>query len=196
MGTYAAFHLQSTDIDNIQTVCSAWLATTHRSRNISADIEEFPLAKFAKIFNDKPPTMLVLRQTGPHWVTVHYNSFFKMEEPVQQLSEKLECLGIVALAQTVSDYYFISVYQNGENIRVLEFAQDSGWLAQQGTPLSFEQGPPGEDISEPGQEPYYFFDAQHAEAYCNNLGISIFDRDYESEWVILRARRRLFGLFR
>lgn len=196
MATYTAFSLQSTDIDRIQEVCSAWLAATHPARAVSANTGKFPSSAFAKVLGDKPPTMLVLGQTHPDWVTVHYNSFFKVEEPVAQLSSQLGCLGVVVIAQTVSDYYFISVYRNGESIRVLEVEEGSGWLAQEGTPLPFEQEPLGEDISEPGEKPYYFFGAQEADAYCRNLGFSIFDEEYEPEWVILRAKRKLFGSLR
>jgi hypothetical protein len=195
MGTYTAFHLQSTDIDGIQETCSAWLAATHRSRTVSVDTGKFPSSAFVKVFDDKPPTILVIGQTRPDWVTIHYNSFFEMEEPVARLSGQFGCLGVVVLAQTVSDYYLISVHRNGENVRVLEFTADVGWLAQEGAPLPFEQAPLGEDISEPGEEPCYFFRAEEAEAYCNNLGFSIFD-EYEPRWVILRAKRKLFGLLR
>lgn len=195
MGTYTAFHLQSTDIAKMQEGCTKWLVATHRTKVTSTDTGKFPLSAFAKALDDKPPTMLVIGQTHPDWITIHYNSFFKMEELVGQLSAQLGCLGVDVMAQTTSDYYFISVYQNGENIRRLEFEQDSGWLAQKGTPLSFEQGPLGEDISESGEEPYYFFGESEADAYCNNLGFSIF-AEYEPEWVILKAKRRLFRLFR
>jgi hypothetical protein len=194
MGTYTAFHLQSTDIDGIQKACHAWLAAIHHRRKVSVDTGGFPSSAFIKILEDKPPTMLVVGQTYPDWITVHYNSFFKLEEPVARLSGQFGCLGVVVLAQTTSDYYFISVYRNGETIRALEFAGDAGWLAQKGTPLPFEQAPLGEDISEPNEEPFYFFGAEEAEAYCNNLGFSIFGDEYEPQWAILKAKWRLFGL--
>ena len=196
MGTYTAFHLQSTDIAKIQAECNAWLADTHRAQTISTDTGKFPLSAFAKVLDDKPPTMLVLGQAHPDWTTIHYNSFFKIEELVGQLSAQLGCLGVDVMAQTTSDYYFISVYQNGENIRRIECEQGSEWLTQEGAPLPFEQGPLGEDISEPGEEPFYFFGEREADAYCSNLGFSIFGAEYEPEWVILKAKRRLFGLFR
>jgi hypothetical protein len=194
MGTYTAFHLQSTDIDGIQQACHAWLAATHHHRKVSVDTGKFPSSAFIKILDNKPPTILVIGQTHPDWVTIHYNSFFEMEEPVARLSGQFGCLGVVVLAQTTSDCYFISVYRNGENIRTLEFEGDVGWLAQKGTPLPFEQVPLGENISEADEEPFYFFGTKEAEAYCNDLGFSIFGNEYEPQWAILKAKRRLFGL--
>lgn len=194
MRTYTAFHLQSTDVDGIQEACHAWLAATHHRRKVSVDTGRFPSSAFINILDDKPPTILVLGQTYPDWVTIHYNSFFEMEVPAARLSGQFGCLGVVVLAQTVSDYYFISVYRNGENIRALEFSGNAGGLVQKGTPLPFEQAPLGENISEPDEEPFYFFGSKEAAAYCNDLGFSIFGDDYESQWAILKAKRKLFGL--
>lgn len=189
MGTYTAFHLQSTDVDRIREACVAWLQTTHRVQSVSVERGPLPLAALARVFDEKAPSLLAIGVAHPGWTFVHYNSFNKMGDLVARLSDLLSCLGVVVLAQTVSDYYFIDVYKSGARLRTLEFAEDEGWLVQEGTPLPFEKAPLGENIADPGEKPYYFFRESDAEAYCNGLGFSIWE-GYAPEWMILRARRK------
>jgi hypothetical protein len=62
--------------------------------------------------------------------------------------------------------------------------------------LPFEKEPLGENIAAVGNENFYFFGAQEADACCKDLGFSIFgDEANEPEWVILKVKRKLFGLF-
>jgi hypothetical protein len=190
MSTLTALYIQSNDDDQVQEICTEWLCATHRTKSVSVNRGGFPLKAFVKVFEEKPPSLLVVGSTHPGWVSVHYNSFYEMEDLVTRLSDDLKCRGVVVMAQTVSDYYFISVYEQGKRLRVLEVEEGDRWLVQEGIPLPFESDPLGKNIAEPGEEPLYFFGQQEAEAYCNELGFSIWGGEYEPEWAILSARRK------
>lgn len=196
MGTHTALHLASTDLGQIEEICADWLRTTHPKRTVSRETGTFPLRAFARISADDPPTLFALGVAHPGWTSLHYNSFHPMEALATRLSRQLRCRGVVVLAQTVADAYYIAVYEAGELTRQLECSEAEGWLAQEGAPLPFEGEPLGKNIAEPGEEPYYFFGAQEAEAYCQGLGFSIFGETYEPEWVILKAERRSWWPFR
>jgi hypothetical protein len=190
MGTYSALHVERDQLDRVREACAAWLEGRPGVRAIEVRPGEFPTRAFAKGLGDRMPRLLALGSTPPGWVTIHYNSFHKMENLAPHLSRLLDARVAVVLAQTVSDGYYICVYDRGEPVRVLEVVQGTDWLMQAGAPLPFEEQPLGENVAEPGEEPFYFFGAQQAEAYCNGLGFSIFDAEYALEWVVLSVKRK------
>jgi hypothetical protein len=195
MSTYTAIHLQSTGVTHIQQLCQDWLAEKHPRASISVRRGAFPLKAFARVFTDNLPSLLALGLTEPEWTTVHYNSFTKLDDLAARLSDRLACQAVIVVAQTVSDYYLISVYAGGERLRTLEFTADEGWLAREGAPLPFEQLPLGKNIAEPGETPLYFFGETEAWDYCHELGFSPCSPEYEPEWIVLQARKKrwLFG---
>jgi hypothetical protein len=190
MSTYTAIHIHSKEITRAQQICRAWLTESYPAATTTVTQGAFPRKAFAGIFDASRPSLLVLGLTQPDWITIHYDSFNNMEALAQRLSRELACRAVVVLAQTVSDSYYISVDDGGERVRTLEFSADEGWLVQEGTPLPFEPRPLGKNIAEAGEEPLYFFGAEEIEAYCQELGFSLWGVEYEPAWVVMQARKK------
>lgn len=190
MSTYTAIHIHSKEITRAQQICHAWLTETYPAATTTVTQGAFPRKAFAGIFDTSQPSLLVLGLTEPDWIAIHHDSFNNMEALAQRLSQELASRAVVVLAQTVSDSYYISVDDGGERVRTLEFSADEGWLVQEGTPLPFEPRPLGESIAQAGEKPLYFFGAEDVEAYCKELGFSLWDVEYEPAWVIMQARKK------
>ena len=94
------------------------------------------------------------------------------------------------MAQSVSSAYYLAVFRAGEHLRTIEFA-DGEWLRQEGTPLPFEPSPLGKNISEEGEEPYYWFNAEPVREYCEHLGLKLWTHAWiqmeNPEWTIVRV---------
>ena len=144
--------------------------------------------------------MLAVGKEQPDWLTVHYNSFYKMQDIAVALSRALSCLSVVVMAQSVSEAYFVSVHRGGEQLRTLEYAGDQGeWLTQEGPPLSFESYPLGRNLSEEGDKPFYVFGRDEVVAYCSQLGLKLWGETDAPVWTVfsigsawLRRLRRIW----
>jgi hypothetical protein len=137
---------------------------------------------------DEPPTVFAVGFGEAGWGTVHYNSFFNCRHLVEKLSEELQCLVVLVIAQSVSSAYHISVCRNGEHLRTLEFA-DGEWVKNYGKPLPFEKEPLGHNLGT-SADPFYVFEEGDVTEYCKELGLNPW-ADVAEEWTVLSAAYRL-----
>lgn len=121
------------------------------------------------------------------WVTVHAGAFEGVGGLADALSDQLGVRVVVGQGQTTSEAWRVSVHEEGQTRRHLEFAEGD-WLAQQGMPFAFESQPLGTNIAESGEEPCYEFGFDEATAYCAELGFQFWsDRQPKEGWVWLRG---------
>ncbi len=190
MSTYTALHVRSND-DAAQSLFSQWLKSNHGGAKVQISKREgFPLELYWDDFliSVEPPNTLVAGYEQPDWLTVHYNSFCKMQDIATELSLALGCMTVVVMAQSVSEAYFVSVHRDGEHLRTLEYAGDQGeWITQEGAPLPFEKYPLGRNLSEEGAEPFYVFGQDDVAAYCSQLGLLLWEEKAKTDWTVLRV---------
>ena len=190
MSTYTALHVQSRD-DAAQSLFTQWLKSANGARIVHVSrLNSFPFDFYWDDFliSGQPPTVLAAGYEQPDWLTVHYNSFCKMQELSAELSRALNCLSVVVMAQSVSEAYFVSIHRCGEHLRTLEYAGDQGeWITQDGSPLPFENYPLGRNLSEKGEEPFYVFGRDEVEEYCSQLGLNLWRGAAAPVWTLLKA---------
>jgi len=194
MVTYTAIHIQAENRDLVQVRLEDFLRQAHGAR-LPAIFESDGIgALYGGDFlepGDRPPTIFAITTNQSGWLTVHYNSFYCFRELLARLSHELDCTIVLVMAQSVSDAYYMAVYQSGEHLRTLQFS-DGGWKIQEGAPLSFESQPLGRNIALEDEEPYYIFDAASVRDYCRHLGLTIWRNGWLDEsddhWTILRVQ--------
>ena len=134
---------------------------------------------------DKPPTKFAVGAGESGWEVIHCNSFFDCHDLLEKLSRELHCLVVHVMAQSVSDAYLITIWRDGENIRILEFA-DGVWVKNEGTPLPFEKDPLGQNIGK-SDDPFFVFEEEDLSEYCENLGFDPWADENVEGWTILSA---------
>ena len=192
MSLYTAVHVQSDQLDKIEPILVAWLQSAHRAESVAVRQEGdgFPTRLYRDHFVNSVedfPTLLVIGHTQPGWITIHYNSFNDMKDVASGLSRTLACLVVAAIAESVSETYCLTIYEEGEHLRTLAWSGDQGeWLQDEGQPLPFEEHPLGVNLADEDEEPDYWFGAAEAETYCHHLGLQVWgDPYYESDWIVL-----------
>ena len=187
MATLTTIHVQTDKADEtlrlLETHLRRGWKTGAIARRAADGIEEIYGDDFINS-TDEPPTLFALGFGEPGWVTVHYNSFFDCRELLEKLSQGLQCLVVLVMAQSVSSAYHITLYRNGEHLRTLEFA-DGEWVKNFGKPLPFETEPLGHNIGT-SEEPFYIFEEEDVTEYCKHLGLNPW-ADVAEEWTILSA---------
>jgi hypothetical protein len=98
---------------------------------------------------------------------------------------------VTILAQSVTDAYFLLLYDSGEHLRTLEWVGESGeWIRQEGRPLGFETSPLGRNISQPGEAPFYVFARDEVQQYCRELGLLLWEGEDSAATEIAVTPRR------
>ena len=193
MSTYTALHIRSDQLIRLQKKLAEWLKTTHKTETVKiANVDSLSmLIDDMPRFGELYPSLLLMGLTQADWITVHYNSFYEMQDVASEVSQVLSCLVVVVLAQSTSESYFLSVHKDGETLRKLHWAGDIGdWIIQEGRPMSFESIPLGYNIGDE-KEPFFVFNRQAAIEYCKNLGLHIWDEIYEPKtWISLQVSIR------
>ena len=184
MATFTTIHLQTEKAEETLRLLEAHqrcrLKTGAVVRRRADGFEEIYGNDF--INSDEPPTLFALGSGEPGWVTVHYNSFSDCRDLLERLSQGLNCLAVLVMAQSVSSAYHITLYRNGTHLRTLEFA-DGEWVKEFGKPLPFEKEPLGHNIGT-AKEPFYVFEDEDMTEYCKHLGLNPWI-DVAEEWTIL-----------
>ena len=124
MGTWTSFYINT---DKTQAVVEQ-LTDLANDLVVSLD-ETFPkqMGEYQLLNTNWTHTCLAVGNTQNSWVTVVHNSFSKLEEWGIHLSEQFSCRLIVTMAQSVSDYYYFALYENGIKQREIEvcYSDDS-----------------------------------------------------------------------
>ena len=184
MATRTALHLQCAK-NSATTLLVDWLKSVHYTSDV-VEIEQFdfPFKLYWEKFlvSEEPPTMLCIGQTQPDWVTVHYNSFYVVRDIAASISDKLQCLAIVAMMQSTADANYLSIFDRGEHLRTLECVAGE-WKKQEGEPLSFETQPLGRNIALESEEAFYAFSEFEVETYCENFGLELWLEE-ASNWTV------------
>jgi len=194
MSTYCGLHVQTKARASVVADIEEYAGLNHRPRVVQTTTAN----TFGKLYENEfipsetqQPTKFALIAEQPDWLTIHYNSFLPLRELAADISRKLNSVAIIVLAQTVSSAYYLAVFRGGEHLRTLQFA-DGEWLRQEGTALPFEPNPLGKNISEEGEEPYYWFDDEPIREYCEHLGLKLWTHAWiqmkNPEWTIVRVR--------
>jgi hypothetical protein len=187
MATRIALHVQSNK-DQVMSILVEWLKSVHQTISVNAaDQTDFPFELYREKFliSEDEPTMLAICQTQPDWVTVHYNSFYNMGDVAPDVSDRLECLAIVAMMQSTADANYLLIHDRGKHLRTLECVAGE-WKKQEGEPLYFEAYPLGRKIGREGEEPNYAFSDYEVETYCENFGLELWSEE-TSNWTVLNA---------
>jgi hypothetical protein len=128
----------------------------------------------------------VVMRRQPEWLTVFFNSFAELDALTELLSTKFECRVVTILAQSVTDAYFILIYDSGEHLRTLEWVGESGeWVRQEGRPLGFETSPLGRNISEHGEQPHFVFAGEEVQQYCRDFGLQLWEGEDSASTEIM-----------
>lgn len=194
MATYSALHIQTRDDAGVQAALADWLRSTHHAEPSIQQAPGLPddfyhRTKFKNSEHD--PTRFVVMRRQPEWLTVFFNSFSELDELTLQLSKKFNCRVVTILAQSVTDAYFLLLYDSGEHLRTLEWVGESGeWIRQEGRPLAFESSPLGRNVSQPGEEPFYVFARDEVQQYCRDLGLLIWEGEDSAATEIAVVRQQ------
>ena len=193
MTTYTALHIQSVQIASLHKELAEWLTTVHKTKSIGITQGGFPAELYGDAFivGEGYPNLLAIGSMPPNWLTVHYNSFYEMQDVASKISKTLSCLAIVVMAQSVSEAYLLSVHNNGKSLRKLYWVGEIGeWVAQEGAPLPFESNPLGHNIGT-DENPFFVFDRESVIEYCKHLGLQLWDQVARPDsWTILKARQK------
>lgn len=191
MGTYCALHVQTKERESVVSDIERYLALGHRGRVVQTTAAESFGGLYGEEFicsQTQHPTKFALISEQPDWITIHYNCFLPLLELATDLSRNLGTLAIIVMVQSVSSAYYLGVYRDGKHLRTIEFS-DGEWLRQEGTPLSFESSPLGRNVSEEGEEAWYWFDAEPTREYCEHLGLKLWTnawiQEEHPEWTIV-----------
>ncbi len=175
MGTYCAIHVKETDRAALVSELERYLASTHRGQVIQTTRAE----TFGKLYGDeflcsenRSPTKFAIISEQPGWFTAHYNSFLRLRDLAAEISGSLNTVVITVIAQSCSSAYQLCIFESGQNLRTLEFA-DGSWIKQEGSLLPFESEPLGKNIAEAGEEPYYIFENESVCEYCEQFGLKL-----------------------
>jgi hypothetical protein len=179
VATYTALHVQTRDDASVHTALADWLRATHGAKPAIEQTPGLPEDFYRRsrfMASDAEPTRFVVMRRQPEWVTVFFNSFAELDALTALLSTRFKCRVVTILAQSVTDAYFVLIYDSGEHVRTLEWVGETGeWVRQEGRPLGFETSPLGRNISEPGEEPSYVFATEEVQQYCREFGLRIWE---------------------
>jgi hypothetical protein len=174
MGTYAALHVNTNRVPELQQLLRQWLERTHRGAAIESTAARFPDYGDGFTIGESPPTCLTMINRPKGWVTIHFNSFYSMADIAQESSAHFSTSAVVVFAQSVSEAYEITVFDKGVHLRSIAFSGDCGrFHRDEGHPLPFESCPLGRNIAEPDEEPFYFFGREETMEYCRHLGLQL-----------------------
>jgi hypothetical protein len=193
MSTYCGLHVHTNAKDSVVADIEEYAAINHRPRVVQTTKAKTLGQLYGEEFlcsETQQPTKFALITEQPGWLTIHYNSFLPLRELATDISRRLDTVAILVKAQSVSGAYYLAVFRAGEHLRTIEFA-DGEWLRQEGTPLPFEPSPLGKNISEEGEEPYYWFGEAPVREYCEHLGLKLWTHAWiqmeNPQWTIVKV---------
>lgn len=133
------------------------------------------------------PTYLAVAETSSNWITVRHNSFSYLSNWCEIISEQLATKVIVTIAQSVSDFYYFSMYENGQKVREISvcYSDDSNSI-NFGNKFDFENEQPGKKEIYNGDIEYYF-GFEEIEDYCKHFELTIQTDYYSTNWCVLKS---------
>lgn len=185
MATWTSFYINT---DKTQAVVEQ-LAALANDLVISQD-ESFPkeIGEYQLLNTDWAPDYLAIGNTQSDWVTVVHNSFSKLEDWSILLSQQFSCRLIVTMAQSVSDYYYFALYDNGIKQREIEVCySDDSERIDVGDKLDFEHRRPADNAGGDEDDPE-LFDFDSLEKYCHHFGLTIQSNYDGVKWTVLKGK--------
>jgi hypothetical protein len=182
MSTWTSFHIKTKNLDNVieklKELASASEVTTG---SYPSDFRDNLLDE------DKEPNYLLVDNSNSEWVTVLHNSSNKLEDWCIDISEEFETKIIVTFAQSVSDYYYFALYDNGEKKREIEYCySDDLEPTNFGDKFNFENDEPGKKVNYGGEESY-LFDFDSMEEYCKHFGLIL--QSDNKNYTIIKGKK-------
>ncbi|MGV6861341.1 MAG: hypothetical protein ACWA41_06190 [Putridiphycobacter sp.] len=185
MATWTRFYINSSNSEKATDILEELIGINESSTGkITEDFyDSFLMDENAN------PNYILFSEIQKNWITVLYNSGSKIENWAQRISEELNCIVIVTIAQNTVDYYYYSQFKNGEKKREIEVCYgDDIEPINYGTPYDFEEDEPGEK-KEYDDKISYLFDFDSLERYSQNFGLEI-QTDWDNvTWTILKGEQ-------
>ena len=179
MATYTALHMQTGEDASVHAALADWLRATHGAEPTIRQTPGLPDDFYRRsrfMASDADPTRFVVMRRQPEWLTIFFNSFAELDALTAHLSAQFKCRVVTILAQSVTDAYFLLIYDSGQHVRTLEWVGETGeWVRQEGRPLAFETSPLGRNISETVEAPYYVFAREEVQQYCREFGLQLWE---------------------
>lgn len=152
------------------------LSGLKKSNNTTSAIDFFSVP-----IKEGNPNYFAIGQANSNWLAVFFNSSYKMQEFCEEYSKRFGFRMILTFAQSVSDYYYLAVYEKGLKIRELEYCYSD----DKATPIDF--GDKFEyEFNEDNEWKYeYLFNFKSMIDFCLNNGIEMRSDDSKIDWVIL-----------
>lgn len=131
-------------------------------------------------------TCLVIVESGSEWTTVYSNSFKRLRNWGEIISQELDTTFIQTMGQTTSDVYYFLMYEKGKLIREIEVFSGEGEVQiDKGEKFSFEKAPLLSDDSDDSDN---FFDMDTLQHYCSQFGLDISKmfEEPQGDYIVLK----------
>ncbi|MDJ0941445.1 MAG: hypothetical protein QNJ00_16910 [Woeseiaceae bacterium] len=168
-----------------EKVCEAIEAWLRERDEIFERTEtEWPLADERPRFENgyDEPTLLSVKQVTADVTEIHFNSFNNCDAMASALSKALATRVVVNIFQSTAMASYWAYYRNGEFMRSIESGDDE--VKERGLPLDFENDPPGHDIADDDEEPFFTFDDQDIDDYNKSIivDVSVY-QNFDAGWT-------------
>lgn len=115
MATWTSLYIQTEYLDKVeeeilQLVNNCQYEITHNLGNESINI-------IRSADEGAIPNQLIIGQGQQDWITIRYNNFNCLEDWGTTLSKVFDSYVVVVMAESISMYYYFSVYKSGSKIR-------------------------------------------------------------------------------
>ncbi|MFL9483385.1 hypothetical protein ACI6Q2_11455 [Chitinophagaceae bacterium LWZ2-11] len=183
MSTFISFHIKSDDRNEIANLLQELSGVEQITEDVS-----YPNDLFRNILmvENADPSFLAVGNVENGWTTVYLNSFKKLNNWAQKISQRLDTTFIHVIGQNTSDVYYFLVYESGELKREIEvYHGDLENVIDKGDRLWFEK----ESLVPLHEEDYdNLFDIDTIEQYCKEFGFQLFPEVQPKCYLILRKK--------
>lgn len=191
MGTWLNIFIRHNDHRQVADVLRELSDVGEVRQGNEADVSKcFSLTLFGE---QTPPSFMVTEDMQNGWIRVHLNSLAKLPGWVEKLSDRLQATVLQVIGQTVSDYYYLLLYENGAFKRELEGIRDEPEkYIDRGEMLPFEEP------FVPGLDEYECekvrLNGDDVESFCQGLGFDFWDDPADAGREFYLLKKDIIGL--
>lgn len=179
MATFLSLHIKSDKQGHILKIL----------QNLS-DADEMIYDSYPKELDDnivlnenEYPSYLAISNSENGWTHVHINSFKKLYDWCERISNELNTSCIQVMGQTVTDAYYFLMYENGVFRREIDiYHGDLDNIIDKGEKFAFEK----DSLIGSGEDFENVFDRDMLEFYCKELGFNLVDNNSNSLYFIMK----------
>lgn len=139
MSTWTSFHINTKNMNSVIDKLTTFVSPSEITSGCFPSDFRDNIIKEGKL-----PNYLLIENSNPEWITVLHNSSNKLEDWCIDLSKTFKTKVIITFAQSVSDYYYFALYDNGKKKREIEHCYtDDSEPINIGSKFNFENDEPG-----------------------------------------------------